>query len=80
MFVFVCSKRTIPESPRWLLSKGKLKDLIKVLKRIAKSNNKELPERYKNLRLTKDTTKAINDEKAEEKEVNCILDGSCTLF
>lgn len=33
----------MPESPRWLLAKGKLEEALKVLEVMARVNNKELP-------------------------------------
>ena len=36
--------RLIPESPRWLLSKGKEKEVITVLEKISKMNKRPLPD------------------------------------
>lgn len=37
----------LPESPRWLLSKGKYKEALKILETLARINNKPLPNHYK---------------------------------
>ncbi|XP_029655305.1 organic cation transporter protein-like [Octopus sinensis] len=36
----------IPESPRWLISSGRLEEADKIIKRIARINNKEIPVEY----------------------------------
>jgi len=36
--------RTFPESPRWLIAKGKTNKCLKVLKQIAKENETSLPD------------------------------------
>lgn len=36
----------MPESPRWLLAKGKLEDALKVLETMARVNGKEFPESF----------------------------------
>lgn len=36
----------LPESPRWLLAKGRFDDAEKILKKMAKINGKTLPEDY----------------------------------
>ncbi|KAL7639048.1 UNVERIFIED_CONTAM: hypothetical protein RMT77_010582 [Armadillidium vulgare] len=36
--------KILPESPRWLLSQGKEEEAVKILKEIAKTNNRNLPE------------------------------------
>ena len=43
----------MPESPRWLLAKGKLEEASKILETLASVNKKELPESFKqNLKVT----------------------------
>jgi hypothetical protein len=37
-------RRTFPESPRWLVAKGKTKKCLRVLKQIAKENGTSLPD------------------------------------
>jgi len=37
--------RTFPESPRWLIAKGKTNKCLSVLKQIAKENGTSLPEK-----------------------------------
>lgn len=41
LYIFV-----MPESPRWLLAKGKLEDALKILETMAKVNGKEFPESF----------------------------------
>ena len=36
----------MPESPRWLLAKGKLEDALKVLETMARVNGKQFPESF----------------------------------
>ena len=36
--------RFIPESPRWLLSRGKTEDGVKLLKKMARVNDREIPQ------------------------------------
>jgi len=36
----------MPESPRWLLAKGKLEDALKILETMAQINGKEFPETF----------------------------------
>lgn len=37
----------MPESPRWLLAKGKLEEALKVLEVMARVNNKTLPSSFR---------------------------------
>ena len=57
----------IPESPRWLLSKNRKKDAIKVLTDIAEGNGKTLTDK---LKLLLDS----NEEKADAKVVEGLTD------
>lgn len=41
LYIFI-----MPESPRWLLAKGKLEDALKVLETMARVNGKEFPESF----------------------------------
>jgi hypothetical protein len=41
LYIFI-----MPESPRWLLAKGKLEDALKILETMARINGKEFPETF----------------------------------
>lgn len=41
LYIFI-----MPESPRWLLAKGKLEDALKILETMARVNGKEFPESF----------------------------------
>lgn len=41
------SFRVLPESPRWLLAKGRLEEASKILETLARVNKKEMPEAFK---------------------------------
>ena len=43
--IFFCWK-IIPESPRWLLSKGRLEESKEILRKIAKTNGTSLPKNF----------------------------------
>jgi hypothetical protein len=63
----------IPESPRWLMTQGKYEEASRVLKRIADSNKKQLPDEYNFGVLQddlqgEDTDRMIND--SEEPHVS----------
>lgn len=52
----------LPESPRWLLAKGKYKEALQILETLAKTNNKQLPAHYKEQLKEKAMHKRSNSE------------------
>lgn len=57
----------MPESPRWLLAKGRLEEALKILEVMARVNNKELPESFRNKleeRVKRNKLKAKKKEKS----------------
>ena len=42
--IYIGLTRLIPESPRWLISKGRKDDAVKIIKRTAKVNKAHVPE------------------------------------
>ncbi|KAL3283097.1 hypothetical protein HHI36_006256 [Cryptolaemus montrouzieri] len=62
----------LPESPRWLLAKGRFEEALKILEDLARTNDKQLPESFiQNLKRTR--------SKSEEEELkkNPGLKGLC---
>lgn len=55
----------LPESPRWLLAKGRLEEALKILEVMARVNNKELPETFRN---KLEERVRMNKLKAKKKE------------
>lgn len=58
--LFMCYYWFIPESARWLLSKGRHEEAIRVIEAVAKENKVQIP---------KEVLKGIIDEQASPKEV-----------
>lgn len=52
----------LPESPRWLLAKGKFEEASVILEALAKTNNKELPTSFKQQLKQKMTNKRTDSE------------------
>ncbi|CAD5114786.1 DgyrCDS3828 [Dimorphilus gyrociliatus] len=57
----------LPESPRWLFSKGRFEESKKLLEKVARINNKTLPDL--DLKAIYENERADNPEKANEKSV-----------
>lgn len=55
----------MPESPRWLLAKGKLEESLKVLEVMAKVNGKQLPNSFQ-IKLQE----RVEAEKLKSKKVS----------
>lgn len=60
LYIFI-----MPESPRWLLAKGRLEEALKILEVMARVNKKELPESFRN---KLEERVRINKTKAKKKE------------
>ncbi len=61
----------MPESPRWLLARDRIDDAYKILKRIARSNGRSLPESYDTfvLEKTRELQKqGVADDDLEEED------------
>lgn len=41
------ARRFLPESPRWLLAKGRIEEALKILETLARVNGTVLPESFK---------------------------------
>ncbi|CAH1130957.1 unnamed protein product [Ceutorhynchus assimilis] len=52
----------LPESPRWLLAKGKFEEASTILESLAKTNNKEIPASFKQQLKQKMTNKRTTSE------------------
>lgn len=64
----------MPESPRWLLAKGKLEEALKILEIMAKINEKELPESFR-LKLEE----RVRKEKLRNKKKKIVSIGALDL-
>lgn len=57
----------MPESPRWLLAKGKFEDALKILEVMARVNGKQLPESFRTkLRARVEADKSRTKEIAKQ--------------
>jgi Sugar (and other) transporter len=59
----------MPESPRWLLAKGKLEDALKVLETMARVNGKQFPESFHS-KLEERVVQEKKRKKHKKKEHN----------
>ena len=63
----------LAESPRWLISKGRLTDADKVIRKIAKVNKKDLPEEFfANLELKDQPNVSITQYGGVSDEYNMV--------
>lgn len=76
LILFLINLRIIPESPRWLLSVGRVKDAKKIILQIAKKNG--TLEKLNKINLN-ETLKKI-DENQHKTGGSSIKDGFWTLF
>lgn len=58
----------MPESPRWLLTNNKSDKAFKILKKVAKSNNRVLPESYETLLLEDANKSKMQTSNESEKK------------
>lgn len=62
----------LPESPRWLLARGKLEEASKVLESLARINNKELPTSFKQqLKQRMLCKRTLSEEEAYKRRPAC---------
>ncbi|KAJ6648260.1 Carcinine transporter [Pseudolycoriella hygida] len=61
----------MPESPRWLLAKGRLEEALKILEVMARVNSKELPESFRN-KLEERVRRNKLKEKKKEKSIGAL--------
>ena len=79
IIAYSLNPRIVTESPRWLVSRGRMNDAIKIMRKMAKVNKKKLPPgifddwETQNLQEVKVLSKLIMQSKSSQ-EVNFRLD------
>ena len=72
--LFYVGRYCVPESPRWLLAKGRLEDLYQIVERAARMNGINLPANYKKsleaVVPRQNTAATIEDDKIVKNDVN----------
>uniref|UniRef100_A0A336LNX3 CSON007163 protein n=1 Tax=Culicoides sonorensis TaxID=179676 RepID=A0A336LNX3_CULSO len=67
LYIFI-----LPESPRWLLSKGKLQKALEILENMAKTNKKQIPEWFRANLHSK--LREMNNKSFQESETFSAID------
>ncbi|XP_076034212.1 organic cation transporter protein-like isoform X2 [Oratosquilla oratoria] len=61
---------TLPESPRWLILRGRYSEVIKLLKKIARWNKRELPSDEKLLKMLKNINLKVEENQHAQKNIS----------
>lgn len=81
-FPFYLGRYCVPESPRWLLAKGRLEDLYQIVERAARMNGIKLPANYKKsleaVVPRQNTLATVEDDKIVKSDVNTITTTTIT--
>ncbi|XP_011293862.1 organic cation transporter protein [Musca domestica] len=74
-FAILCIWYCVPESPRWLLARGRLEELYAIVERAARLNGTTLPANYKKSLEAAVPPSASSDQNAPTSVVNGSVDG-----